>query len=58
MVIGMANGNKRFPQNSKISTQAQITRTCIIPSDPEDTRPAFTRYGIAAKFTSDFKLSL
>ena len=46
-----------FPQNGKIATVAEVLRTSEISPKPDDTGPAFTRHGIAAKFLQGFKLT-
>jgi len=46
-----------FPQNSKIATIAEVLRVSDIPPTPDDSGPAFTRYGIAARFLQDFRLT-
>ncbi len=56
--ISMATENKRFPQNSKILTNAKIVRSTQIAPTKKTDNPTLERYGIAAQFTSDFKLSV
>ena len=50
-------GDGPFPQESRISTTGEVIRTTVIDSETKPNGVKFSRYGVAAKFQKDFKLT-
>ena len=59
MELGVTSDDNRFPKNSKISTIGKVVRSAVLETEADDqASPAYSRYGIAARFSKGFKLTV
>jgi PilZ domain len=54
--LGIVPEDERFPQNSKISTTAEVVRCEPLNDDIDGSHSDLSRYGVAARFIQEFKL--
>jgi len=54
--FGIIPADERFPRNSKITTKGEVVRSTLLNDDTEACDSDMSRYGIAVKFTQEFKL--